>query len=192
MGYDASTFSKAERGIVSDLFIAKFLEKISIDDETKIILEQYQEKLKNAKAINKQIINASTPTNKKRKRIPWPNFIKTNSLIKQLTRIFVAVFLLLLITLLIKSSTHNKQRMVLGPIDFHLACIDQYPNDPQIKAILLNENNVNSWKCKLMRDGTPLPSDIDAMLACRTQYSTEALAAYDDPNDAYSWYCYLE
>ncbi|HTX92274.1 MAG TPA: helix-turn-helix transcriptional regulator [Anaerolineales bacterium] len=190
LNYDPSLISKVENGKnISITFIDKLLLLNDLDEAAKAELNHCREILDNLRIQNAQnetggFINAHKEQSIKR--------IDKTARLKHLQ---VAGVLFLALAIIAGStwwySSTHKKRHILGTIDFGLACIEQYPDDPDVSFVLFNEHNVNSWKCKLTKNGVEYAVDIDAMTACRAQYSTGAIAAYKDPNDAYSWYCYL-
>jgi len=194
MNYDPSLISKVEKGKnISPIFIDKFLQIMPLDENTNAELMRYREILENARLKNVQIDKGVGSEKLIISKIRhflnsrW-QFAKLHSL----QVIGAVLFALAIIAAGIwwYSSVH-KTETVLGTINFDRACLEQYPSEPDVNVVLLNEHNVNSWKCEVTKDGTKFGSDIDAMLACRTQYSAKALAAYKDASDAHSWYCYI-
>ncbi len=189
--YDPSLISKIEKGKnISVMFIDKFLETVKVENNTETELLQLREFLEKARLKNAP---NNTSTSQSKFTINKTATEKIWHSAKSPRAIFIGIALLVIPIIIwsIMKWYPITHRTIVGSIDFNRACAEQYPGNYDIKAILLDEHNVFAWKCQIILDGGKFNFDVDAMLACRVQYSSGARPDYKNINNAYSWYCYI-
>ena len=73
----------------------------------------------------------------------------------------------------------------LGGVDMQRACNTQYPG-LGLSAVATNVNSAYSWQCV----GPGVSRGIDVTAECASQYGGGAVAAVNNPDSAWSWYCH--
>ena len=76
----------------------------------------------------------------------------------------------------------------LGGVDMQRACTVQWANYGPTTAIVLDQHNAYSWKCRSNYTGYIL-GGVDVNEECVLQYGSGAYSGLGSSTDPYSWYC---
>jgi hypothetical protein len=76
----------------------------------------------------------------------------------------------------------------LGGVDMQRACSVQWKHFGPTTAIVLDQRNAYSWKCRSNYTGV-IVGGIDVNRQCADQYGWDAYAGLGSTSNPYSWYC---